>query len=166
MVRPQKQFLWPGMSFQCGNVLFFPPCHSNHCAASQQKYEACLDIYEGRLVSLRGPFEAGMHDMTVFRGGKEEDKKENWDHNALCFKIRQGDLIVGDSGYEGKPSKIVVIRDEHCKEFKKFLARVCSHQETFFKGLKDWKFSWTILHMEAPLKVGWYCTKWPLKPLL
>jgi hypothetical protein len=25
---------------------------------------------------LRGPFKAGMHDLVVFRGGKEEDKKE------------------------------------------------------------------------------------------
>jgi hypothetical protein len=31
------------------------------------------------------------------------------------------------------------MRDEHSKEFKKFLARVNSRQETFFKGLKDWK---------------------------
>ena len=31
------------------------------------------------------------------------------------------------------------MRDEHSKELKKFLARVCSRQETFFKGLKDWK---------------------------
>jgi hypothetical protein len=31
------------------------------------------------------------------------------------------------------------MRDEHSKEFKKLLARVSSHQETFFKGLKDWK---------------------------
>ncbi len=51
--------------------------------------------------------------MTVFRGGKEEDGKENWDRGALYFKIKQGDCIVGDSGYEGKPSKIVVMRDEH-----------------------------------------------------
>jgi hypothetical protein len=31
------------------------------------------------------------------------------------------------------------MRDEHSKEFKKFLARASSRQETFFKGLKDWK---------------------------
>ncbi len=91
------------------------PFHSNNCVASQQKYEACLDIYEGRLVSLKGPFEAGMHDLTVFHGGKEEDKKENWDHNALYFKVRQGDQLVRDSGYEGKPRKIGVMRDEHSK---------------------------------------------------
>ncbi len=77
--------------------------------------------------------------MTVFWGGKEEDKNENWDQKALYFQIKQGDRIVGDRGYEGKPSKIVVMRDEHSTEFKKFLARINSHQETFFKGLKDWK---------------------------
>ncbi len=68
-----------------------------------------------------------------------EDKKENWNQKALYFQIKQGDRIVGDSGYEGKPSKIVVMRDEHSNEFRKFLARVASCQETFFKGLKDWK---------------------------
>ncbi len=30
-------------------------------------------------------------------------------------------------------------RDEHTQKYKKFLARVCSCQETFFKGLKDWR---------------------------
>jgi hypothetical protein len=76
----------------------------------------------------------------LFSGeAKRKTKKKNCDHNALYYKVGEGDQLVGDSGYEGKPSKIVVMRDEHSKEFKKFLARVCSHQETFFKGLKDWK---------------------------
>jgi hypothetical protein len=39
-------------------------------------------------VWLRGPFEAGMHDTTVFRGGKEEDKKENWDQKAIYIQIK------------------------------------------------------------------------------
>ena len=77
--------------------------------------------------------------MTVFRGGREEDKIKNWNQTALYFQIKQVDRIVGDGGYEGEPSKLVVMRDEHSKEFKKFLARVSSRQETFFKGLKDWK---------------------------
>jgi hypothetical protein len=32
-----------------------------------------------------------------------------------------------------------VWRDEHTQKYKKILARVCSHQETFFKGLKEWR---------------------------
>ncbi len=81
-----------------------------------------------------------MHDMTVFHGGKVEDKKENWNQKALYFQIKWGDWIVRNNGYEGKPSKIVVMRDKNSEEFKIFLARVASQQETFSKGLKDWKF--------------------------
>jgi hypothetical protein len=61
------------------------------------------------------------------------------DRNALYFKIKESERIVGDSGYTGEPSRIVVWRDEHTQKYKKSLARVCSRQETFFKGLKDWR---------------------------
>jgi hypothetical protein len=53
--------------------------------------------------------------------------------------LKKGEQIVGDSGYTGEPSRIVVWKDEHTQKYKKFLARVCSHQENFLKGLKDWK---------------------------
>jgi hypothetical protein len=49
------------------------------CRITKKKYETCLDFFEGRLVLLRGPFKAGMHDITVFREGNKEDKDENWD---------------------------------------------------------------------------------------
>ncbi len=121
----------------------------------KKKYKSCLDIYEGRFVSLRGPFEAEMHDMTVFRGGKEEDGKENWDQGALYFKIKQGDRIVGDSGYEGKPSKIVVMRDKHSKKFMNFFwQEFAATRRHFSKGSKTGKFSGNVLLMAAPLKKG------------
>ena len=47
--------------------------------------------------------------------------------------------MIGDSGYNGEPNKITVWKDEHAKGLKKFIGRVCARQETFFKGLKDWK---------------------------
>jgi len=47
--------------------------------------------------------------------------------------------MIGDSGYNGEPNKITVWEDEHAKGLKKFIGRVCARQETFFKGLKDWK---------------------------
>jgi hypothetical protein len=77
----------------CGSFVFLLPAILTDCAASSshKKYEAALDIWAGRVVSLRGPFEAGMHDMTVFRGGKVEDGKENWNRKALYFQIKQGD---------------------------------------------------------------------------
>ncbi len=58
---------------------------------------------------------------------------------ALYFQVKEGDLIVGDSGYAGEPSKILVWRNENTPKYKKFLARVASRQETVFKKLKDWK---------------------------
>jgi hypothetical protein len=79
----------------------------------------------------------------VFCGGEKEVPKEKWDRNALYFKIKEDDRIVGDGGYAGEPSKIVVWRNEHSRKYKKFIARVSSRQETFFKGLKDW--NWRIL---------------------
>jgi hypothetical protein len=88
---------------------------------------------------LRGPFEAATHYISIFCGGEKEVPKEKWDRNALYFKIREGKQIVGDSGYTGEPSRMVVWRDEHTQKHKKILARVCSHQETFLKGLKDWR---------------------------
>ena len=78
------------------------------------------------------------HMTYHFCGGKKNVPKESWDQNALNFKIKEGDWIVGDSGYAGEPSKIVVWRDEHTHEYKKILSRVCSWQETF-KELKDWR---------------------------
>jgi hypothetical protein len=72
------------------NVLvLFSPVILTNCAASQKKYESCLDIWLGRLVWLRGPFEAGMHDMTVFRGGREEDKKEIGIERLYIFKLNR-----------------------------------------------------------------------------
>jgi hypothetical protein len=88
---------------------------------------------------LRRPFEAATHDISIFFGGEKEVRKEQWDRNALYFKIKEGGQIVGDNGYTNEPSRIVVWRDEHPQKYKKIMARVCSHQETFFKGLKDWR---------------------------
>ena len=77
--------------------------------------------------------------MSVFCGGEKEVLKESLDKNALYFKIKEGDRIVGDGGHAGEPSKIVVWRDEHSHKYKKFIARVSSRRKTFFKGLKDWR---------------------------
>ncbi len=88
---------------------------------------------------LREPFEPATNNITIFCGGKKKVPKESWDRKALYLKIKEGDRIVGNGGYASEPSKIVVWRDEHTLKHKKFLTRVCSCQETIFKGLKDWR---------------------------
>ena len=59
---------------------------------------------------LSGPHHPAVHDISVFCGDKEID---NWDKSTLYFQINDGDRLVGDSGYNGEQSKIVVKRDEH-----------------------------------------------------
>ena len=93
--------------------------------------------------------------MSVFHGGEKEVPKESWDKNAFYFKIKEGDWIVGDGGYAGEPSKIVVWRDEHSRKYKNFIARVSSRQETFLKGSSTGEFSSTVLLIEGALKKGW-----------
>jgi hypothetical protein len=80
-----------------------------------------------------------VHDITIFRGGEKEVEKSNRDRKAVYFKLKDGERMIGDSGYNGEPNKLTVWKDEHAKGLKKFIGRVCARQETFFKGLKDWK---------------------------
>ncbi len=88
---------------------------------------------------LSGPYPPSMHDLSVFRGGEKDQPKDSWEPGALYFHLNDGQRIVGDSGYRGEPSKIVVKSDAHSAKMKDFLSRVESRQETFFKGLKDYK---------------------------
>ncbi len=67
----------------------FPAILTNWAASSQKKYECCLDNWEGRCVWLRGPFEAGMHDMTVFHSGKVEDKKKIGIKRPYIFRLNR-----------------------------------------------------------------------------
>ena len=56
-----------------------------------QKYEFCLSTTKPQLGWVRGPKPAGSEsDITMFRGGNEEDGQENWDKEALYFKIPDG----------------------------------------------------------------------------
>ena len=86
---------------------------------------------------INGPFPAGArHDSTIFRGGTNAMKKENWDKSALYFKIPSGKRAVGDSGYKGVP-RVTVTRRKHSRGLKKFLTRAKQRQESFHTRLKS-----------------------------
>ena len=85
---------------------------------------------------MRGPFPPSVHDITVFRGGETSDF-DNWDMESLYFKLGEGEKCIGDSGYAGEPSKVVVEKAEHSKSMKKFLSRAKNRQETFHSRLKS-----------------------------
>ena len=101
------------------------------------KYEFCLATREPRVCWISGPHEPSIHDITVFRGGKADKDKEDWDPNALYFQLEEGERLIGDSGYVGEPDKVVITKDEHSSEFKEFLARAKNRQETFHWRLKS-----------------------------
>jgi len=101
------------------------------------KWEFGLATREPRIVWMRGPFPASIHDITVFRGGDPGSRLEDRDQSALYFQLGENEKLIGDAGYSGEPSKIVVTRDEHSSEFKEFLARAKNRQETFHWRLKS-----------------------------
>ena len=107
-----------------------------------------------------------MHDITIFRGGEKEVEEANWDHKAVYFKLKDGERMIGDSGYNGEPNKLSVWKDEHAKGLKKFIGRVCARQETFLRVLRIGRFFETVLLTERQLRRGWNCIRWWLRQLL
>ena len=79
------------------------------------------------------------HDLTIVRGGNKEQGKDNWDQNAMYFKLPPGKKAVGDSGYGGEPEKVVISRAQHSSQLRKFLGRAKNRQETFHGRLKSFK---------------------------
>ena len=49
----------------------------------------------------------------------------------------EGTKAIGDSGYAGQDDKMIIYRQEHSAEFKKFLGRVKNRQETLHSRLKS-----------------------------
>ena len=65
------------------------------------KYEVALSIHSNEIMWIRGPLEASIHDISMFRGYTTKDKKNNKvDKNAFISRIPAGKKGVGDSGCE------------------------------------------------------------------
>jgi hypothetical protein len=105
-------------------------------------YEVAVDFYDDKIILIAGPYPASTHDITIFRGGtqvskSQQNNKTYWDQNALYFKIPKGKRLIGNSGYNGEPSKISGSKDEHSAEVKEFFAQAKSRQETINTRLKS-----------------------------
>jgi len=99
-------------------------------------YEFAVSLKKSALIWINGPFPASRHDSTVFRGGRKDTKKEDWDHDALYWKMPKGTKGIGDSGYVGIEN-IIIYREEHSLEFKEFMGRAKNRQETLHSRLKS-----------------------------
>jgi hypothetical protein len=117
--------------------------HKSHSCGL--KYEACVAAFEDRIVWFEGPFLVSRHDLCVFRGAEEAGTPdENCDPSALLWVMDRSDdwnnakdRLVGDSGYCGMPDKIVITKEEHSLDYKKFLGDIKTCGETLFKRLKS-----------------------------
>jgi hypothetical protein len=50
--------------------------------SSGLKYEFAMSISRPNIIWINGPYEASVHDITIFRGGKADEKEEDWDKNS------------------------------------------------------------------------------------
>ena len=89
---------------------------------------------------MNGPFDASVHDITLFRGGNEDDKSE-WRQDSLYFKMEElgeGKKLIGDDGYKGEPDKILCAKPGQSAELHEFIARCKNRQETLYSRFKSW----------------------------
>ena len=87
-----------------------------------------------------------MHDITMFQGRAAELKACDRDPAALIFHFLKGITCIGNSGYASEPDNIVVLRPEHPKGFKIFMAMVKTGQETFITRLKVFRMLTSYFH--------------------
>lgn len=96
-------------------------------------YLFAMAISRPAIVFNSGPYPASVHDINIFRGGKSDQDKKDWEQDSLYFRmdeLGQGKKGVGDSGFAGEPDKVVTTKTYQSKDFKEFLARVKNRQES------------------------------------
>jgi hypothetical protein len=85
-------------------------------------YEAALAIHESRIVSINGPFPAGVNDLTIFR-------------NRLEAKIPAGSFAIADKAYRSS-RKATTSSSADPPALRQFKTRARARQETLWRRLK------------------------------
>ena len=103
------------------------------------KYEFAVSACRPAVVWIRGSFPASVHDITIFRGEKPDQEKEDWDQSALYFKMQElggGKKAIGDSGYAGEPDLVITKKRGQSADYKKILDRILQREETLHVRMK------------------------------
>ena len=87
-------------------------------------YEIAIAIHESRVLAINGPFDASKPDITIFR-------------EELSDAMPEGKRGIGDSGYQGEPTKLTIHRTAHSKEMTNFINRVRARHENFNARIKN-----------------------------
>ena len=112
--------------------------HKSHSCGL--KYEFAVCVWLSHCVWINGPYPAGKyHDKALFCGAEEmDDPPDHWDKSALYFQIPDGKKAIGDSAYEGAPSKVTVKREGHPPDVFAFLDRAQNRQESYHSRLENY----------------------------
>jgi hypothetical protein len=110
-----------------------PKYYSHKFKQAALTYELGISLSENKLVWMKGPFEAGKHDVTVFRD------------EGLWDKIPDGKFAIGDRGYlpkkeeiEKRETKKTSTPNTHDpRELRKFKSRARARQESFNAKIKN-----------------------------
>ena len=95
---------------------------------SALRYEIGLDILEGNLIWIRGPYPAGKYnDLTIFR-------------DCLVHKLEPYERVVADKGYVGDAPQFVKCPNSRTlrREHKKMTRQVSARHETINTRFKFW----------------------------
>ena len=87
-------------------------------------YEIAIAIHESRVLAINGPFDASKPDITIFR-------------EELSDAMPEGKRGIGDSGYQGEPTKLTIHRTAHSKEMTNFINRSQARHENFNARIKN-----------------------------
>ena len=90
-------------------------------------YEIALHLFKNKAAWINGPFQAGEHDLTIYR-------KEG----GLKTKIPRDKLLIGDRGYTGD-DQISAPNDLDSDEVKLFKRRARARQESFNSRIKEFR---------------------------
>ena len=89
-------------------------------------YQIVLSLHHDKVLSVVGPFPAGMPDISVFR-----------EAGGIFHLIPPDKRLIGDNGYNGEPTKIVTPNDHDSLIASKYKGRARARQETFNARLKE-----------------------------
>lgn len=87
-----------------------------------------MDLYQSKVLSVEGPYRAGVNDILVFRMAE-----------GISGKIPNGKMLIGDKGYAGERAKICLPSIHDSYDTGHYKSRARARHETFNKRIKDFR---------------------------
>ena len=81
-----------------------PEWYSHKSNNAAVDYEIAISVFTQQVVWISGPHPASKHDISIFRGNKNDENEE--EEEALKDKMPPGKLAIGDNGYRGERGMI------------------------------------------------------------